>query len=292
MKISIPFKIYEQIDFFVQKSDIECSGLGKVLITPEGYKVTEITLLKQENTATHTEIDAQAVTKAMYDLRNSEGGIYFWWHSHVNMGVFWSGTDRDTIEEIGQNGLCVAVVFNKKKEMRGAVWLKGSELSPDLYFDDVPTTIIHDGATEETKGLWAKEFEDKCKRFIPALTTQKSGGFTPDELAMLRKYQGTTEEREPFDLTIFEDKVVGEDKIKLESVYKDMIWGYSVTEVDKALAEMLAIVKRAKGVSKHEKKKAYREYKEMAIEQKNYIAEKMQELEHTNMNAWEQKYGC
>lgn len=286
MKITIPFKIYEQIDFFVQMSSIECSGLGKVIITPSGYEVTEIVLLKQKNTATHTEIDATASTKAMYDLRNSPGGMYFWWHSHVNMPVFWSGTDKDTIEEIGQNGLCVAVVFNKKKEMRGAVWLRGSDLSPNLYFDDVATSISHDGASIETKALWAKEFEEKCKRDMPTINPLSE--FTEEEIKAFRDVRESKVDND-FEITKFEDRVIGEDKLKLEDAYKNLIWGYSIDEIDRSLAELLAVVKRTKGVTKHEKKKAYKEYKEMALEQKNYLADKMQGLE---LGKWEQKYGC
>ena len=263
MNIEIPFKIYEQIDFYVQKSEVECSGLGKVIVTPTGYQVTEVTLLKQVNTATHTEIDSNAVTKAMFELRNGQGGLYFWWHSHVNMGVFWSGTDKATIEEIGVNGLCVAVVFNKKKEMRGAVWLKGSELSPNLFMDDVTTKVIHDGASDEVKAQWSKDFDEKCKTepYLP-INPLRFG-------AKLDSYQGNSE----FDITSFEEKLLPDDKVALNALYQSIMYSFSESEVDKSLAELLAIVKRSRA-TKHEKKKAYKEYKELALEQKNYLKEK------------------
>lgn len=261
MKIAIPYKIYEQIQFYVDRSTIECSGLGKVLITPQGYEVTEVCLLKQENTGTHTEIDAQAVTKAMYDLRASQGGIYFWWHSHVNMDVFWSGTDKATIEEIGQNGLCVAVVFNKKKEMKGAVWLKGSDLSPNLYFDDVTVAIEHEGASQDTKDAWSSDFDEKCKAKTYAHVT---GGHFP--IRSLDQYV------DYFDITSFEKELAPEYQVKLAALSNDLIYGFTPEAVDKALAEVLNIVKQSKA-SKHDKKKAYKEYKEMALEQKNYLKE-------------------
>ncbi len=266
MKIAIPQNINDQIDFYVQKSDIECSGLGKVIVTDEGYEVTEIILIKQENTATHTEIDAQAVTKALYELRNSKGGMYFWWHSHVNMGVFWSGTDKDTIEEIGQHGLCVAVVFNKKRERRGAVWLKGTELQPNLFFDDIPVEVTHQGPSEEVKAAWAKEFSEKCKAKAYS---------NPDKQAWLNFSDArNSPRREVFDIVAFERDALNESqKAELSHLCTGIMYSFSPVEVDNDLKKILALVKKSKA-TKHEKKKAFQEYKEMAIEQKNYLAER------------------
>jgi hypothetical protein len=267
MQITIPSKIYDQIQFFVDKSTIECSGLGKVITTPQGYEVTEVTLLEQENTATHTEINAAAVCKAMYELRNSPGGVYFWWHSHVNMDVFWSGTDKATIEEIGQNGLCVAVVFNKKREKRGAVWLKGHALSPDLYFSDIPVTIDYGTVAEEVKAAWAKEFDEKCKAKTYAIR-DFGGRFTGEQ-----GHFPLREAKDFFDIIAFEKELAPLDYVSLQSASNSLMYAFSTDQVDKELKEILEIVKRSKA-SKHDKKKAYKEYKEMAIEQKNYLAER------------------
>lgn len=263
MKITIPSKIYDQIQFFVDKSSIECSGLGKVVVTPDGYEVTEITLLEQENTSTHTEINAAAVCKAMYALRESKGGVYFWWHSHVNMDVFWSGTDKATIEEIGQNGLCVAVVFNKKREKRGAVWLKGHDLSPNLYFNDIAVTIDYGSVPAEVKEAWAKEFDEKCKAKSYAGLYDKVAqtNFTPRNVPI------------QFDLYGFEKLLKPEEYLKLKDECDTMIDTFAIDQVDKSLASILDIVKNSKA-TKHEKKKAYKEYKEMAIEQKNWLADR------------------
>lgn len=269
MKITIPSKIYDQIQFFVDKSTIECSGLGKVLTTPDGYTVTEITLLEQENTSTHTEINAAAVCKAMYTLRNSPGGVYFWWHSHVNMDVFWSGTDKATIEEIGANGLCVAAVFNKKREKRGAVWLKGHELSPNLYFGDIPVTIDYGSVPAEMKEAWAKEFDEKCKAkaYTPSTYEDKYGP---------RHAQGTLRLQGPpdsFDLIEFEKELKPEDFLKMQTECNALMYAFTVDQVDNALKEILLLVQKSKA-TKHHKKKAYKEYKEMAIDQKNWLKER------------------
>lgn len=121
--IQIPRNVRLKIDYIVEKCDKEVSGLGTVLFDKamNAYIVQEIYLLDQEVGAAHTDIDDNAITKAMYELRESEGELCFWWHSHVNMDTFWSHQDHDTIDMIARNGLCVAAVFNKKGSVRGAI---------------------------------------------------------------------------------------------------------------------------------------------------------------------------
>jgi hypothetical protein len=279
MKINIPYRIYEQIQFFVDRSSIECSGLGKIVVTPDGYTVTEVVLLKQENTSTHTEIDASAIGKALFDLRNNPGGLYFWWHSHVNMDVFWSKTDRDTIEEIGRNGLCVAVVFNKKREKRGAVWLKETALSPALYFDDIPVSIVHEGASEETKKQWAAEFDEKCKPVPIARYLPEYGNGYPLSNGGDSAGSGYTPS---YDIDSFENALNAEELVSITNEGNTIMYGLTIKEVDEALERIIATIKGSKA-KKKDKRGAIMEYKEMALEQKNYIrkeALKMEEMEN------------
>ncbi len=280
MKIAIPYKIYEQIMFFVDKSTIECSGLGKIVVTNDGYKVTETVLLKQENTATHTEIDAAAVAKALFDLRDSQGGMYFWWHSHVNMDTFWSKTDKDTIEEIGRNGLCVAVVFNKKREKRGAVFLKGSTLQPDLYFDDIPVSIVQESATKEVKEAWAKEFEEKCKP-APRLEIGQAG-FDYRHLRSYKDYSGngslalTSQQNVmSYNIDAFEEALNAEEMVSITNECNTLMYGLTLNEVDEALERIIATIKGSKA-KKKDKRGAIMEYKEMALDQKSHLQAEME----------------
>jgi hypothetical protein len=311
MKITIPFKINEQIQFFVDKSDVECSGLGKVVTTPDGYAVTEIVLLKQENTATHTEIDAAAVGKALFELRNSQGGMYFWWHSHVDMGVFWSKTDRDTIEEIGRNGLCVAVVFNKKKEKRGAVYLKGGELSPNLYFDDVTVTIEEPAEviaarkalnlaiknsveSDATKELWTKEFDDKCKTKEPVTVENWNRDWYNTNYLGLPKGSTTQSNFELpnfkktnaplYDIEAFENALNAEELVNITNLGNSLLYGLTIKEVDDSLAEIIQIIMKSKA-KKKEKRGAIMGYKEMALDQKSYLADEAARLDQLENGA-------
>ena len=101
-KIVIGREAYDKIMHYVHKAKFEISGFGNVQVIDGIPTVTDIILLKQENDPTETEIDADAIAKAIYDhhVSGMEGELKFWWHSHVNMGVFWSGTDNATIKQL------------------------------------------------------------------------------------------------------------------------------------------------------------------------------------------------
>lgn len=162
-RVSIDDAVYQKINYWVQKAPGEVSGLGKVVIDKSGvFRVVDACLVKQENTGSSTEMEAQAVAKAMFEMRESPGHLNFWWHSHADFGVFWSGTDIDTIRQIGSHGFVLATVFNKKREMLSAIYLKPSELIPEVFLDTVPTQIqayLDPQAVTE----WEREYVAKCE---------------------------------------------------------------------------------------------------------------------------------
>jgi hypothetical protein len=170
-KIILPINIKNKIQFIVDNCSMEVSGLGTVVFDKEAnaYRVTDVILLEQEVGSAHTDLDDKAVAKACYDMRNSEGELAFWWHSHVNMDTFWSGTDHETMDSIGKNGLCVAIVFNKKESMRGAIVMSADNF-PTVKLDnvDIEVEYEYDFNTEEL----LKEIKEKVK---PKVYTAPNG---------------------------------------------------------------------------------------------------------------------
>ena len=153
-------EVYDKVMHWVDKAVGEISGFGKVELIDGVFYVTSAILLKQENTSASTEIDAGAVAKAMYEMKDEPGHLNWWWHSHVNMPVFWSGTDMDTIQELGEHGWICATVFNKKEEMRSAYYQKGDDFLPKVFIDNVPTgrqSLLDIASMEE----WDREFDEK-----------------------------------------------------------------------------------------------------------------------------------
>jgi hypothetical protein len=153
---------YRKIIHWMKKAgSYEISGLGNVVYDHEKhmFRVTDVYLLEQENTGASTDINEKAVGKLMYQhhlLQKSgevEGELRFWWHSHVDMGVFWSGTDRETIEQLGQGGWFLSTVFNKKEEMKSCVFMTDPM---KLFSDDLPTYIESPASEDKIKKALAK----------------------------------------------------------------------------------------------------------------------------------------
>ena len=167
MKIQIDWNIYKRIMTWVLAGDGEVSGLGRVVIADGVATVTSAMILDANGSAAYTEISPEMVAKASYQTREQQGRLAFWWHSHVNMNTFWSGTDTHTIDDMAETGgVCVAVVFNKKKEMTGAVSFKSQTPFGEMViaYRDIPVEItdrpdaLEDSAAlTEFKELRAKQ---------------------------------------------------------------------------------------------------------------------------------------
>ncbi len=163
MNVIIEDDVYQKIMHWIGKATGEVSGLGKVVMDSGGtMRVRSAILLEQENTGSSTDLDAKAVAKAMFTLRDEPGTLNFWWHSHVNFGVFWSGTDKDTIREIGGGGWVLATVFNKKAESLSAFYARPNDGVPEVFINNLPTKIVKYLNTEQVK-VWDAEFDAKCK---------------------------------------------------------------------------------------------------------------------------------
>jgi len=174
MKIIIPDLVYAKVMHWVNKTDIEVSGFGTVKYDKDtrSFMVTDAYLLKQEGGAAHTDIDANAINKLMFESMNDEGNLKWWWHSHVRMATFWSGTDVDTIKELGKQGWIVATVFNQLNSMKSAVsYLSDTADFGSLlhYNEDIPTEIVKPGITPDVIAQWDASFDANVseKKFAP-----------------------------------------------------------------------------------------------------------------------------
>lgn len=177
LKIRIMRDAYTKLFYFVDKCDVEIGFMGKVIFNPGqmSYDILSVHVPSQEVTGATTDLDAQAVAQLDSETIGDKGHLNAWLHSHVNMGVFWSGTDKDTIYELGMQGLCVAVVVNKKREMRGAVYWTGHENKEDFYpgfpkegfLDELQIEVV-DSVAGASK--WDEEYTAKVRKKVCAPT--------------------------------------------------------------------------------------------------------------------------
>lgn len=181
VRLIITPKCYRKIMFFVNRSPVEVSGLGRIQKASDGtLVVTSVYVVDQENTAATTDLDKDAVSSLLYESREDAGEMMFWWHSHVNMGVFWSGTDMDTIREFGANGFLVATVFNKRAEMHSAIYKKGEGVCPDIFLDGIETMVAELPSKSEAE-QWEAEYLAKCKTKAYVPTSKWNKGTSEKE---------------------------------------------------------------------------------------------------------------
>ena len=164
--------VYHKIMHWIDKAVGEVSGLGKVVFEADGTcRVISAFLIEQENSGSTTDLNAAAIAKVMYEQRETPGHLNFWWHSHVNFGVFWSGTDENTIRELGSNGFLVSTVLNKKRENLSAIYIKASEILPEIFIDSVPT-LVKRRIDPAIIAQWDAEYDEKCKpAYLPTYPT-------------------------------------------------------------------------------------------------------------------------
>ena len=168
MKILYSKLAYDKIMYWVGKCNVEISGFGTVEYLPDTktFYVTDAYLIKQEGRAATTDIDGAALSKLMYEKRGEAGNCKLWWHSHVNMAAFWSGTDTATIRELGSQGWITASVFNKKEEVRSAYCCKvTSELATDTQLYDDIKTEVETELDEELIKLCEEEYASKFTEY-------------------------------------------------------------------------------------------------------------------------------
>lgn len=151
--------VYHKVMHWVSKSDVEVSGLGKVIVDGDTIRVVDAMLFPQTGTGASTEIEPEAICRAMYELRDTPGELKWWWHSHVKMEVFWSGTDIETIEELSSQGWFAATVFNQHEQTRSAY----AQAAPvKVMVDELDLTVTRD-IDDALVASWDAEYASNVK---------------------------------------------------------------------------------------------------------------------------------
>jgi proteasome lid subunit RPN8/RPN11 len=174
MKIEEMFYIPEEDWYKLQgwaklaydKDKNEISGLLTAVPDKDGrYKLSDVEILKQENSGTNTELDADSVAeyKMKYAMKYNNAKMKFvWWHSHHTMEAFWSGTDIKEIEAWENTSFSLALVINLKEEykFRVSIW-NANGIPIDKHYDTVLTIERETSKINITKAM-EKEYEELC----------------------------------------------------------------------------------------------------------------------------------
>jgi len=171
----------EKISNWAALAKGEVSGLGLVSELRDdkgvltGFFVEDVFLIKQTSGSASTELDDNAVSAMLVELdaKGVDIGLAkLWWHSHGDLGVFWSSTDEECAAGLANSRYFVSIVVNKKGDIKCRV---------DLYepirvvIDDVPVeTVFPDYGTLEQ---CTAEFREKVTELEPLMACHGAFGY-------------------------------------------------------------------------------------------------------------------
>lgn len=123
MKLLFPALLYQRMRAFVDHVPGEISGFGKLEAVDNDMVVQDIQIFNQTVTGGNTVLDHVSLAQFHYQLvkaHEKPEKWKLWWHSHATMPCFWSGTDRQTIEDFDTEGKehnwMMSLVTNHKEE--------------------------------------------------------------------------------------------------------------------------------------------------------------------------------
>lgn len=107
---------YLKMKYFVENCNTEISGLGKIREKSDSLELYDVEIFEQNVSATHSDLDTKTLAKFLNEktlTKESVKDYKAWWHSHVNMEVFFSLTDEYTINISREFPYLVSIVMNK-----------------------------------------------------------------------------------------------------------------------------------------------------------------------------------
>jgi hypothetical protein len=172
--IYITDEAYEKMWQYVKAVGTEIEGLGHAYLNterdPESSErmivIEDIFILEQEVTSASATIKEDAIHKYLEDkIRKGDmRPINVWWHSHADMGTFWSGTDTGTAGKFMNADWMIHIVGNLKGKYRAKL---------NIY---KPYPIpIDDCIIERVKeGFHGIEVSDEIKKEVEEKVTKKT----------------------------------------------------------------------------------------------------------------------
>jgi len=135
----------QQLSAYIGEANTEISGFGIVeKDANDCYTITKLYCPVQTCGGSDTEVGAAELSSLLgevIDAGENPENLRLWWHSHVNMAAFWSGTDNTTAKELARiaGGWFISIVGNKRGELRTRVDLAHPFT---MLWDELPLRIV------------------------------------------------------------------------------------------------------------------------------------------------------
>lgn len=161
-RIRVRETAWKKLIAYVEACPKEVGGIGTVELKDGDMVVSEVHLLDQEVTGASTRPTKAPYLKFLSDYVASgkdHTQLRLWWHSHADMGVFWSERDLATMREYSDIDYLVSIVMNRKLDSLARLTL----FRPvPLAIDRVPLDVISD-IDEGLRTAVAREVKAKVR---------------------------------------------------------------------------------------------------------------------------------
>jgi proteasome lid subunit RPN8/RPN11 len=166
MQIILTQNAKRKIETYTRLAEGEISGLMRVdRVSSYSILVKDIIIFDQKSSGSETELDSEALSKFLTEeiqAGRDVSDIKGWWHSHADMGVFWSATDTENMRTLGCEWF-LSIVSNKKKETKARldVYNPFRLIADDLDVEEEPREL-----TEKEKQIQTllEELEEEEER--------------------------------------------------------------------------------------------------------------------------------
>lgn len=160
MDLKLNFKAYHKMYIYCRAAKGETSAWGRTVFNNGDVIVTDVKALAQHATSATVDLTDDALTDFIFDLatkhREDFSNWNFWFHTHNNFAVGWSGRDEENIEEHSQKMPLVSLCMNKRGDMTARVDFKGVRTDFDRI---VVCPTGHNGLT----GRYQREIKRKVR---------------------------------------------------------------------------------------------------------------------------------
>lgn len=140
----LTIEAYRNIMAYTDTAEGEITGFADITFNAEKnqFIADKVYLIEQEAGGTHVDMSEETIAK--FTLERVQDGAtqlpQLWWHSHVEMDAFFSATDIETMEEFKGDSYTIALVVNKKRNMKAQLNL----WKPFQYSIELPVIIQFD----------------------------------------------------------------------------------------------------------------------------------------------------
>lgn len=176
MNLLIPSKVEQKLNAYVKSVSTEIAGMGKAVISEAGnIMLLDVAIYDQEVTGGTADLSSEALARFQTELiqkGESPKDWIVWWHSHANMGAFFSNTDTTTINSSNEFQYLVSLVVNKKRERKARL-----DLYHPFRFTQDNLEIIVESPQEEV----SQEIKDEVEAKVKIKTYNWQGSSTSKE---------------------------------------------------------------------------------------------------------------